>query len=1025
MSARRSKNTGAFPSARDMILAYRKVKAELWWMKTIPALNMLAEYENDLEVNLKKLRTRILSGSWDNLQDDEAFLGKVVQLPKKLDPKEESKKSSIHYIELSNKAEVKHRKAKHWMKLECRPMAIPSIDFQILGVLWTMGDGGDWDANRTASCRANILRRQYVPADEADFPDVESTLRGPVNKNYPGVFKPYFHAYKKWRNDGLKRAKNAIANGQRVFALTLDLRRYYHQIDATCVRSLRPAKKEDQVSQCFYSSLEAWQEKYGEVPDSGDDTRLKKLGIPVGLIASALVANLILQPLDEAIQKRLSPIYYGRYVDDLFLVLSLNGNFQDGQSVMMDLVSLMQKGEDGPVFRWNSSKNGNGEDTLQFCYEKGNNLWGNSIFECKAEKQRLFLLEGQQGADLLSAIDSDLMEHSSEWRMVPDLDEDDDRWLKETLIASQDAAEGATTLRRADGLSIKRLGVAVALRKLEAIERFQLKPEQWKTHRKGFYRIAQTHIFSAEGLCDYWPKLPALFGLVFANEDWKEANQFLTQLSDIHKSYQDLPTRPDHGCLVDWLILMLSDELKRSCKHIPKTTEAARFFKRFHKLFGQGLPAGGNLRVAINDFQMRDLDRGGYRMRARSGQELSQSFMSASECTLRFFSMPANHKLPDDSCHWLMFPTRPLGEMEVCLLHDEAARSSREMGRQMFAIRGMTYQEENIDLNSTKPKQKNNHQDESPQPSHINFAPEFPEKTVKVAISNYRTEEKCWTARVRGKPVLSVQRLSKLLGLVDDFLRATRKESWLEQPLYFCLPELSIPTEWLHEISGYFSKAGISLIAGAEYENGATESHVVNQAYLYLRNRNLGYPTTWVVRQKKTAPAPAESLELWHERELQLDGQSVKELPIYVHGDFRFGLMICSELTDAETHYHFRGYVDAIICLEWNRDIDTFSALVESTAQSIHCFIVQVNNRKYGDSRIRSPGKKRFDRDIARIHGGIHDCFVVGELPIKDLRNFQRKVHSDLGDAAKYKPLPSGYNPQKFTRLYPKRDEDA
>jgi len=150
----------------------------------------------------------------------------------------------------------------------------------------------------------------------------------------------------------------------------------------------------------------------------------------------------------------------------------------------------------------------------------------------------------------------------------------------------------------------------------------------------------------------------------------------------------------------------------------------------------------------------------------------------------------------------------------------------------------------------------------------------------------------------------------------------------------------------------------------------------------------------------------------------RLVGPKPSQLPVYVHGDFYFGLLLCSELTDAAIHAHFRGHVDAIFCLEWNRDVDTFSALVESTAQTIHTFMVQVNNRLYGDSRIRAPLKKHFQRDLIRLKGGIHDYFVVGELPIQKLRDFQQTAHSDLDENALFKPTPSGFDQSKYERLH-------
>lgn len=1029
MSGREADHTPEL-TFHDMVLAYRKVKSEIWWMKSIPSLRQLTEYEERLETNLESLKKRILNGFPKGFSDD--FLGEVVYLPKKLKERESQNSpkvtnpETIHFTELSDSKASKERKAARWGEPEMRMMAIPSIDFQILGVLWTMRDGGDWDAARSTACRANILRRQHIPDAESQFPETEASLRGPINKRYPGVFKPYFHAYKSWRNDGLKKANDAVEDGQRVFALTLDLQKYYHQIDACCPRTMRPPQYGDKVTETFYQALEAWQNRHGERPENNGESKPEKLGIPVGLIASAAVANVILQPLDAAIEKQLSPIYYGRYVDDLFLVLSLNGDFTNGESIIDELKNLMASGTNGePRLGRDETTN-----TLSFdCQE----IWGKSVFTCKAEKQRLFLLEGQPGKDLLKVIDSDLREHSSEWRMVPELDQKEDCWLKETLVASQNAAEEATTLRRADDLSIRRLGVAVALRKLQAIERFGLKESEWRKQRSAFYDVAATHIFTPEGLCDFWPKLPALFGLIFANGDWAAANRFLTQLIEVIGIYGDLSDKPENSCLSHWLGKMLPDELMRSCTKPPTTKEALRFFERFERKVGSLLSGIGNLEDRIREFQKRDLDRIGFRAAARNREQLIDrvkklgvsDILKAIDQAENFLKNKPSASL-DPKYFWLLFPTRPLGELEISFQHTEASLKTKEMRRCLFAVRGQELKEKPDELEESD--QKVNEDDSSSKPSRkppetLSYEAVFTGDSVKVAIANFETKDRSWTDRVRGKADLCRDRLSRILDLVGDFQRAIKQHSWQEKPLYFVMPELSVPGEWLAEISGYFAQDGVSLIVGGEYEQGDSKTKLINPAYLFLRHKNLGYPSTWAIRQIKTQAAPAEALGLWQENEIQLSTQAVQDLPVYKHGYFRFGVIICSELMDAEVQYHFRGHVDALFCLEWNRDIDTFDGLVRAAAHTVHCFFIQVNNREFGDSRIRAPGKESYQRDIARLHGGIHNSFVVGELPIEKLRDFQRKKHSDLDDNAPYKPLPSGYAPRSCPRLFEKQED--
>jgi hypothetical protein len=75
-------------------------------------------------------------------------------------------------------------------------------------------------------------------------------------------------------------------------------------------------------------------------------------------------------------------------------------------------------------------------------------------------------------------------------------------------------------------------------------------------------------------------------------------------------------------------------------------------------------------------------------------------------------------------------------------------------------------------------------------------------------------------------------------------------------------------------------------------------------------------------------------------------------------------------LQNSKERVKFQGKVDALMALSWNQDLDTFSALIESAALDVHAYTILVNNRKYGNSRVRSPAKEPFMRDIARVRGG-------------------------------------------------------
>ena len=119
--------------------------------------------------------------------------------------------------------------------------------------------------------------------------------------------------------------------------------------------------------------------------------------------------------------------------------------------------------------------------------------------------------------------------------------------------------------------------------------------------------------------------------------------------------------------------------------------------------------------------------------------------------------------------------------------------------------------------------------------------------------------------------------------------------------------------------------------------------------------------------------------------------------------------MICSEITDIQNRDRLRGLVDALFILAWNQDHSSFSPIIESAALDLHAYIVQCNNNKYGDSRVRMPGKEPWNRDIVRIRGGEDPYYVTVTLKVDELREFQTSFTEPNDEKDVFKPLPQGF----------------
>jgi hypothetical protein len=254
-----------------------------------------------------------------------------------------------------------------------------------------------------------------------------------------------------------------------------------------------------------------------------------------------------------------------------------------------------------------------------------------------------------------------------------------------------------------------------------------------------------------------------------------------------------------------------------------------------------------------------------------------------------------------------------------------------------------------------------------------------------------------------GNPDHSLKRYKKVMHLINRILEETPRAR------YIAFPECSLPLRWAVKIATHLAKTGVSLLAGLEYYYDRRRLKLRNDALISLTTTWPGYPTNIVRLQPKLAPAHNEAAYLKQRGRIPLfeptGGDAV--LPVYEHGNLFFGVLLCSDLTNIGNRKYFQGAVDALFVLEWNPDLSTFNFLIESAAHDVHAFVIQVNNRLYGDSRIRAPYKEEYKRDVVRVKGGISDYYVLSAVESARLRRFQRL---GMRTSDKYfKPLPIGF----------------
>lgn len=978
----------------ELYLAYRKAKKEAFGDTNCAHGLKFAEYESKLSKNLSQLQ-KALNAKTPQWPGDIGFLGRITCIPKSVEPPK-SASSQIHCqasdpLEQWNRSWNKETRA----EADFRPVIDASVDFMIVSALWILRVGHLYDERLDTRYAVGNRLRRWRPD-----PDSEPGTPGGLNKLSPDLFSPYFTAYGKWRSAGLKAMRTELENEFRIVGITMDLKRFYHRVnprfllhpDYLKLMGVELAPNERLFTENLISAIHTWNQAahnaYGYEPR----------GLPVGLSASGLIANVLLKEFDDQVVTHLAPSYYSRYVDDVFLVVRHTKPFESGEAVLKwldkrleSLVTYTDEGEDGPALKVNLT------------YADGSDL----LFVGK--KQKIFQLEGHHGLDLITPIEEQIREQTSEHRDLPRLPDTEKQMTHRALLVTPDATLNADALRKADAVTLRRSGFAMLLGDVEAHVR-DLEPATWKDLRHEFYGLAHRHLLTPTSFFDYARYLPRILGIMAASKDWEHAKRFIRGFKPLLKCLRDTCECKDPTDFRKCLNESVSMIGARMIEAVIQASEAdagarSKLIEKIHE--GFRIESPGELNSAdVASFSQKLLyldwsrtsyashwlashidDEGPMRPRAPAVRE-SLPFEA-----IRIFQEAADLPAP----YWvaLAFPTRPIPLREITA---RAPRLLLEAESFAVVVRGLrgTWMPDEHGIGVVAPPER---PWELSIPSATNDQP-------KVAITSFEVTDAEWAAAADGTPVLTLERYRRLNSLLDSVIACR------ERPDYVILPECCLPRRWAMTMASRVLPRGVSIIAGLEYRESSLNPNLLhNEALIALRSTFPGYMTGLFLLQPKREPA-------WHERQLLADsfgkalanpGPNQLIHPIYDHQRFRFGVLICSELTDLANRLRFQGQIDALFIPEWNQDIESFSAMVESAALDVHAYVIQANNRRYGDTRMRAPMKVHHRRDLIRLKGGLNDYFVVGEIDYMALRQFQSNIVPPTGDNVVFKPFPIGF----------------
>ncbi|MBY6387330.1 Reverse transcriptase [Rhodococcus erythropolis] len=1005
----------------ELILAYRKAKVDLY-LSSDPRIREIMSYEEDLHTNLSSLSERLECESTDWVSD-RAFVGTYTFVPESVRESKDNSTSAVFWSDASHawnqRTAGKRANAKFRMMSQC------SIDMHVLSTYWVLSVGHKLELKLGPESMGNRIARTYS---------------GDLKKFSVGTFQHYPSAYQRWRDGGLREMSSALQEGRSITALTADVSSFYHRLNPEFllgggfvkdVLGIDLTPIELKINNLFVNSLLAW---IGHV---SSETGWREVGLPVGLPASAVVANLALFELDRIIVDRIQPAYYARYVDDIMLVVD-NSYVESDFDIWNCLIEHSQ-GQLKLIER--VEPNGRSFRGVRFSpsYLSGSRVYFDN------EKNKIFYLSGTSGQAMVGSIRRELDARSSERRSFTEVPSDPVQVGREIAVATQKDGEPATTLRDTDQVSVRRSAFATKLRDFEDYER-NLDLKSWANLRTAFFASIKDQILVLPNFFDYSDYIPRLIKLATACGDWISLDVLIDGLIAVVGSVGDTCTvsvksYSEGGGFVDksyvdngledeeiirkWsanLTRQIFDNVISGVSPNSNTVELLRIVEKLNDIAeGVYWNLGYAAILDLNDrLHNRDLSHIPYRFSllepdyvpprtARSpilpqadpslellpvDPELSAGAeMLLTE--LRQLGRFGGREVPRGGVVApIIFSTRPPNAWELSLAmrrkHNSQLLSPWKIIRSILVVLRGHSTESIIPMWQTE---------DGTNPTWVVNSDHIQGK-VRIALATVDTEEASWESAAKGYPDLSARRYERFKRLFREVVSRN------PAPDYILLPEFAMPSQWFVAFADKLRSSGISLLSGIEYRSGGRNT-VHNQVWASLRTGSRGSNLYTVYVQDKQRAARFERIKLDELEGLRLEPEVKWDQPIVIsHGDFRFAILICSELTNIQYRSALRGHVDALFVPEWNQDIHSFEALVESAALDIHAYIVQANHLSYGDSRIRAPHKDEWERDILRLRGGIHDYAVIGEIDYWALREHQS---DPSGPKYPFKPIPDGF----------------
>jgi len=309
--------------------AYRKLKSYYYYNKNFMVMrNKIVEFENDHIAMSKKFEDLAYALCHPKTVKAKNYIVSLIDavdfyaIPKKFESDSITNNSLISNVIPNNK---KMKSVNFFINAP--------IELHILDALWTVFLGKMDNDKKVLSYNVygNTINKTAL-YDNNDNIDFESRV----------LFNRYFDNYTRWRNKAFETLEDMYRFKEDTVLISLDIKSYFYSVSFSFKKLSEFFDDHELLNKIgtLTTIVEKIYSKYCEkiISFRRDMEHITKnhYVLPIGLFSSMVLGNVYLKKFDENIRNLSGVVYYGRYVDDLLMVVTKTLNKKDTHNVILD-----------------------------------------------------------------------------------------------------------------------------------------------------------------------------------------------------------------------------------------------------------------------------------------------------------------------------------------------------------------------------------------------------------------------------------------------------------------------------------------------------------------------------------------------------------------------------------------------------------------------------------------------------------------------------------------------------------------